>query len=253
MISYCRRSLIFLVVCLAVAIAGEAWADDTLSTKQRGEIEQVIQNYLLKNPAFMLEVFERVTRYQKEQEEKRVHNNLVRLNEDLYHDPNSVTVGSPEADVTIVEFFDYRCHYCKRNHPILTAYRSGNPGVKIVYKEYPILGPESVLASRAAIASRRQGKYWEFHDALMLVKGKLTEQRVFKLAAEVGLDVGRLRKDIRSPAISDVIQRNYRLAEALGVKGTPGFVIGDNVIPGFLSRENLQRAVSAARDGCLSC
>ena len=135
----------------------------------------------------------------------------------------------------------------------MTRYRDRNASVKIIYKEYPILGPESVLASRAAIASRKQGKYWEFHNAMMLARGKLTEQRVFKLAAEAGLDVKQLQDDIRSPAISQIIQRNYRLAEALGVKGTPGFVIGDSVIPGFLSTENLGRAVLNARESCLSC
>ena len=247
-----RRLLPMLVVCLLAIPAGSSSAE-TITAKQRGEIEKIVQDYLLQNPEFMLEVFERVTSYQKEQEDKRVRDNLVRLNEELYHDPNSVTIGNPKADVAIVEFFDYRCSYCKRNHPIITTFREGNIGVKIVYKEYPILGPESVLASRAAIASRRQGKYWEFHNALMLLRGKLTEQRVFKLAEKVGLDVTRLRNDLKSPAVDLVLQRNCRLAEALGVKGTPGFVIGDNVIPGFLSRENLERAVVDARESCLSC
>ena len=249
----CRRCWATLAVCLLLFPVGLASAAEAITTEERGKIERVIQDYLLANPEFMLEVFERVTGYQKDQESKRVRDNLVRLNDELYDDPNSAAVGSPKADVTIVEFFDYRCSYCKRNHPILTAYRDRNIGVKIVYKEYPILGPESVLASRAAIASRKQGKYWDFHNALMLARGKLTEQRVFKLAAEVGLDVKRLRDDIQSPAVNRIIQRNYRLAEALGVKGTPGFVIGDNIIPGFLSAENLERAVSNARESCLSC
>jgi len=247
------RYWITFIICILLYPAEITAAAETINAEERGKIEQVIQDYLLANPEFMLDVFERVTRYQKDRESERVRDNLVSFSDELYDDPNSVAVGSPKADVTIVEFFDYRCSYCKRNHPILTAYRDRNSGVKIVYKEYPILGPESVRASRAAIASRQQGKYWEFHNALMSTRGKLTEQRVFKLAAEVGLDVDRLRDDIRSPAVNRIIQDNYRLAKALGVKGTPGFVIGDNVIPGFLSAENLERAVLNARESCLSC
>ena len=107
-----RRLLPMLVVCLLAIPAGSSSAE-TITAKQRGEIEKIVQDYLLQNPEFMLEVFERVTSYQKEQEDKRVRDNLVRLNEELYHDPNSVTIGNPKADVAIVEFFDYRCSYCK--------------------------------------------------------------------------------------------------------------------------------------------
>ena len=227
-----RRYVVLVAVCLALILVMSPVTAQTTADEEQNRIEKIIHDYLLANPAVMLEVFDRVTRYQKNKESKRVLYNLVRLSEELYDDPDSVAVGNPEADVTIVEFFDYRCSYCKRNHPIL--------------------GPESVVASRAAIASRKQG-YWEFHNAMMLARGKLTEQRVFKLAAEAGLDVKQLQDDIRSPAISQIIQRNYRLAEALGVKGTPGFVIGDSVIPGFLSTENLGRAVLNARESCLSC
>ena len=120
-------------------------------------------------------------------------------------------------------------------------------------REFPILGPESVLASRAAIAARKQGKYWDLHHALMSTPGKLTEQHLYVLAGQVGLDVARLRRDIGAPEIDRVLQNNRRLARALGIRGTPGFVIGDTVVPGFLSRQALARAVEQAREGCLSC
>ena len=247
---------VLITVCsigLAIAQLAPASAADPLSEAQQVEVERIIEKYLLENPALMIEVLRRVTRFQKEQKEKRVRDNLVQLNGDLYDDPNSVTVGDPHAKVTIVEFFDYRCGYCKRNHPILESFLGQNLDVNIVFKEFPILGPESVFASRVAIASRKQGKYWELHNALMASQANLTERHVFALAKEVGLDLEQLRRDLALPEIDRIIRDNYRLADALGIKGTPGFVIGDNIIPGFLNKERLSLAVDEARMDCLTC
>lgn len=249
-----RRVLITVCcICFALAQPVPPSAAEPLSEAQQVEVERIIEKYLLENPAVMMEVLQRVTRFQEIQEEKRVRDTLVRLNEDLYDDPNSVTLGDPHAKVTIVEFFDYRCSYCKKNHPILKAFLETNRDVNIVFKEFPILGPESLFASRAAIASRKQGKYWELHDALMTARADLTEQQVFALAKEVGLDLARLRRDLAVPEINRIIRNNYRLADALSIKGTPGFVIGDNIIPGFLSKERLVLAVDEALTDCLTC
>ncbi len=253
MIPYRLGSVVVCVIGILLVLFAPSHAAETLSKQQHTEIERIIERYLLDNPDFMLEVLRRVTRYQEEQEAKRVRDSLVRHSDDLYGDPNSVKLGDPGANVTIVEFFDYRCGYCKRNHPIVTAFREQNRDVNVIYKEFPILGPESVFASRAAIAARKQGKYWDFHDALMSTRGKLTERHVLALAKEVGLDLVKLRRDIGTPEIDQVIQSNHRLAQALGINGTPGFVIGDNVVPGFLSTERLALAVDQARAGCRSC
>ena len=238
---------------LVLAHLAPTRASETLTEGQRGEVERIIERYLLENPDFMLKVLSRVTRHQEELEAKRVRDALVRHSDELYGDPDSVRLGDPDAPVTIVEFFDYRCGYCKRNHPIVTAFRERNRDVSVVYKEFPILGPESVLAARAAIAARKQGKYWDLHHALMSTPGKLTERHLFALAGQVGLDVARLRRDVGAPEIDGILQSNRRLARAIGIRGTPGFVIGDTVVPGFLSRQALARAVEEARDGCLSC
>ena len=123
-----RRYVVLVAVCLALILVMSPVTAQTTADEEQNRIEKVIHDYLLANPAFMIEVFDRVTRYQKNKESKRVLDNLVRLSDELYDDPDSVAVGNPEADVTIVEFFDYRCSYCKRNHPILTRYRCSAPG-----------------------------------------------------------------------------------------------------------------------------
>ena len=250
-----NRRVLITVCCVGFVLAQPTLpsATEPLSEEQQVEVERIIEKYLLENPALMMEVLRRVTHFQEAQEEKRVRDNLVRLNEDLYDNPNSVTVGDPHAKVTIVEFFDYGCGYCKRNYLILKSFLSQNRDVNIIFKELPILGPESVFASRAAIASRKQGKYWELHGALMAARTKLTEQQVFALAKEAGLDLALLHRDLAVPEIDGIIRDNYRLADALGIKGTPGFVIGDSIIPGFLNKERLGLAVDNARTDCLSC
>ena len=244
-----------MVFCIGFALVQPVptYAAEPLSQAQQFQVERIIEEYLLENPALMLKVLQHVRRFQQGKEKKRARDNLLRLNENLYDDPNSVILGDPHAKVTIVEFFDYRCGYCKKNHPIFTSFRAQNRDINVIFKEFPILGPESVFASRAAIASRKQGKYWELHDTLMTTRAELTEQHVFALAKEVGLDLARLRRDIAAPEIDSIIRNNYHLAAALGINGTPGFVIGDNIIPGFLNRERLAIAVDEARTDCLTC
>ena len=154
---------------------------------------------------------------------------------------------SPNGDVTIVEFFDYQCPYCKKSFQILQAILKKDPGIRFVYKEFPILGPQSVFASRAAIAARAQGRYAAFHDALMNAKGTLDEATVLQIAAEVGLDTRRLRSDMMAPVVTGVIERNYALARALDINGTPGFVIGDRIIAGAMEIQAIEQAVASAR------
>jgi len=168
----------------------------------------------------------------------------------LFDDGVSYVAGNPKGDVTLVEFFDYRCGYCKQVQQSVMTLIKEDPRLRVVLKELPVLGPDSVLASRAAIAALEQdkgGKYLGFHNALMSFRGQLTEAEVFRIAASSGLDVTKLKADMAAPKVEQVIRANLALAEKLGINGTPGFVIGQELIPGAISLESMRKLVQAAR------
>lgn len=151
---------------------------------------------------------------------------------DLQRDPNSPVLGNPQGDVVLVKFFDYQCPYCKAVEPKLDKLLADDRGVKIVVKEFPILGPASVVASKAALASVRQGKYAAYHHALMAYKGKLTDEVIFTTAKDVGLDVAKLRQDMNSPEVTDQLLANFNLARALKISLTPGYFVGTHELSG---------------------
>jgi protein-disulfide isomerase len=157
--------------------------------------------------------------------------------------------GNPKGDVTIVEFFDYRCPYCKEIEPVLDALLLEDRKLRIVYKEFPILGPPSVFASRTALAAKKQGKYAAFHRAMMAAKGNISDETVLKVAASVGLDTEKIKADMGAPEIDRVLKANYELAEALQIQGTPGIIIGDTLIPGAVDIATLRKDIAAARKG----
>jgi protein-disulfide isomerase len=165
----------------------------------------------------------------------------------LLSDPSSPVIGNPHANVAVVEFFDYACPYCKAAEPRLQAMLRSNQDTKLVLKEFPILTPESMIATKAALASVKQGKYTQFHQALMAYKGPLQDSVIFDTAKDVGLDVGRLRKDMTAPEITDEIIANFNLARSLRIFQTPGFVVGNHILTGPSADIDFQKAVAAAR------
>ncbi|MGH6920293.1 MAG: DsbA family protein, partial [Geminicoccaceae bacterium] len=181
-------------------------------------------------------------------EEMSETQDALRAREDqLLRDPDSPVGGNPNGDVSLVEFFDYNCPYCRRVAPTVTELEEADPDLRVVYKEFPILGPGSEFAARAALAARKQGKYVPFHNALMRATDQVTEQTVIEIAREVGLDTERLEQDMRDPAIEDAIARNLQLANALGITGTPSFVIGDRMVPGAADFRTLQGLIAEVR------
>jgi len=153
--------------------------------------------------------------------------------------------------VTIVEFFDYQCPYCKRVFPAVQTLLKTDGNIRYVFKEFPILGPQSVVAARAALAAWKldRDRYVPFHTALMQSRGRLSERKILDVAAEIGLDVERLRAAMADPGIDKVLARNAELARALDINGTPAFVIGEKVVPGAVDLETLTALVSQARGG----
>lgn len=166
---------------------------------------------------------------------------------DLLRDPATPVIGNADGDVAIVEFFDYTCSFCKAVEPRVEALLQDDPGVKLVLKEYPILTPESLIASKAALASINQGKYHEFHDALIGLSGRLTEERIFDVAADVELDVERLREEMNAPEITEQIIENFNLARALRIFQTPTFIVDNHILTGPSAEIDFPGVVAAAR------
>jgi protein-disulfide isomerase len=216
-------------------------------TAELDPFEQRVREYLLKNPEVIMEALQILQQRQRAAEAENFKRAIAERSDEILNDPAAPVGGNPAGDVTLVEFFDYNCPYCRRVAPTVTELEEADPDLRIVYKEYPILGPGSQFAARAALAARKQGKYIPFHNALMQATGQVTEATVMKVAREVGLDTGQLRADMQDSAIDEAIARNLQLADALGIDGTPSFVIGDRLVPGAVELSTLQRLVARAR------
>jgi protein-disulfide isomerase len=206
-----------------------------------------VRAYLLAHPEVIMEAIQILQQRQQAAQAEQVKGVIAARARELFHDPAAPEGGNPAGDVTLVEFFDYNCPYCRGVAPTLVELRGADPGLRLVYKEFPILGPGSEAAARAALAAERQGKYQVFHDALMHAREKLAEAEVFRIAAAVGLDLDQLKRDMADPAIEAAIARNRALAAALGIDGTPGFVIANRVVPGALERPTLEGLIAEAR------
>ncbi len=243
-----RNALAFSLAAITAVSATPALAAAEFSTEQRQAIEAIVRDYLIKNPEVMLEVLEAAKEKISGEAQAQRAAALAERRHDIFEDPNAPVVGNPQGDVTLVEFFDYRCPYCKQVAPAIEALLAEDKQLRVVYKELPVLGPESVTAARAALAARKQGKYEALHRALMQVKGQINEAAIFNAAKSAGIDVERLKRDMTAPDIDRMLQANHQLAAALDIRGTPGFVIGDEIVPGAVSIDALRQLIAAARN-----
>lgn len=197
-----------------------------------GEFERRVRDYLMENPKILVESIARLQNRQRVAKTDEIGQIIAARSDDIFNDPETPVGGNPRGDVSLVEFFDYNCPYCRRVAPILVEIEGSDPNLRIVYKEWPILGPNSEFAARAALASRNQGKYVEFHKAMMLAGGLMNESKVLEVAAAVGLDVERLKRDMEGQELRALIERNRELAQVLRISGTPSFVIGTEMLRG---------------------
>lgn len=165
----------------------------------------------------------------------------------LLSDPATLTLGNPQGDVTIIEFFDYTCPFCKAVEPRLRQLLATDKKVRLVVKEFPILHPVSLVATKAALASAKQGKYAPYHLKMMDFRGELTDQAVFDMAKDVGLDVERLRSDMNAPEIADAIILNFNLARALRIFDTPTFIIGNHLVTEASGKIDFPKEIAAVR------
>ncbi len=243
------------VVQVADAGADLATGGD-VSVAERSKIEGVVRDYLLKNPEILAEVQGAYEAKQDEQRTVQMAGALKENAQSLYKTTSSPFVGAAEPDVTVVEFFDYNCGFCRRAMPDIIKLTSGDPKVKFVFKEFPIFGKDSEAAARAALAAGKQGKYWEMHKALFEHDGKLTEESALSVAQGLGLNVEKLKADMSSAETSKEIEETRQLAEKLGIQGTPHFFVGDQVIPGAPEdlHDQLQSKIADVRkSGCSIC
>jgi protein-disulfide isomerase len=207
----------------------------------RAEIERVVQDYLLANPGLLVEMSNRLDNQQAAMADKNRRDALFEVGTAALIDPKIAYLSGPaNAKVTVAEFFDYRCPYCKASIEAVKSLE-GNPDVRVAFIERPILTPDSKLAAQAAVASRRQaGKYMPFHYALMATNGELTRERILEVAKGVGLDTDRLAKDMDDPEVLASIEASTALANKLHLEGTPTFVINDQILVGRVTPEQLR-------------
>ena len=240
-----------LLAGLLAATAAPVLAQGTakaLTPAQEQAVRKLVRDYLIENPEIIVEAMQRLRDKRQLAERERIAKVLVDYRTQIFENPRSPVTGNPKGDVTIVEFFDYQCPYCKQVMDRLLKTVEGDGKIKLVFKEFPILGPNSMFAARAALASRRQGKYFKFHELLMGFKGKLSQETVFVLAKSIGLDTKRLAKDMNDPKIRKIISRNFELAQRLKINGTPAFIIGDKLVPGAINQQQLDDYIASARD-----
>lgn len=211
------------------------------------EVARISADHLRENPEVIVEAIQAYQLRTQEAEQTARLETLESSWSEIAENGDDPVLGNPDGDVTLVEFFDYRCGYCRRAYPDLRALHDNDPNLRIVLKEFPILGPESVFASRVSLAARNQNQFADFHAAAMETEGQLTEERVLQIARDVGLDMERLRRDMDDPEIQRIIESNYAIAETLGIRGTPAFVTRGEIISGAVGRARLETAVAQAR------
>lgn len=214
---------------------------------QTKAVEKIVHDYIVAHPEVLIEAMSALDAKEAAAKKKAQTSALTKNHDAIFNDPSSFVAGNPKGDVTIVEFFDYNCGYCKHTaQPLLDAVaKDGN--VRLILKELPILGPSSVTASHAALAAAKHGKYMDLYKAFYAHKGPLDDEAVFNIAADAGLDIKKLAVEMKDPAIASTITRNEALAEAMQVHGTPAFIIGDEYYPGAKDADTLAEAIKLAR------
>jgi protein-disulfide isomerase len=226
---------------------GSAAAADPAPPPQRQQIEQIVHDYIMAHPDVLLSSLRQAEDKSHKDDEVKASKAVDEHKAEVFNDPAAPVGGNPRGDVTVVEFFDYRCPYCKQVEPSLEKMLRQDRQLRLVYKEFPILGPASETAARAALAAKAQGKYDQFHAAMMEAHGPITDETVYRVAGSVGLDIDKLKRDMAAPEVSQALKSNLKLADALDIHGTPAFVIGDKVVPGAIDLDALKGMVSNAR------
>jgi protein-disulfide isomerase len=227
----------------AFAFALPVQAQEMDETALRALILETIRD----NPQVIMEAIEILQARDAEEKAAAASLALQEQKGALQNDPNAVVLGNPDGDITIVEFFDYNCGYCRRVFPAVKALIASDDNIRVVMREWPILGEESVFAARASLASRNQGQYEAFHNALMGQQGRASQATVLSIADDLGMDIDQLRADMEAPEIDAHFAASQQLTQALGLNGTPAFVFEDQLVPGAIELEQMKELVAQIR------
>ena len=229
-----------LLTAASPAIAG-------VSSDERKAIERIIHDYLVNNPEVLLEAMQALEKRQQMASNEKARASINKYRDQIFNDASSPVGGNLKGNVTVVEFFDYNCGYCKAVHDDALKLVRDDANIRYVYKEYPILSPASTTAAKAALAARVQGKYAEAHNALMSHRGRLDDSVIMRLMGDVGLDLTKLKADMESSPVKQALESNQTLGAKLEINGTPAFIIGDELAPGAIKLDEMKRMVAEAR------
>ena len=247
------RVLAIIIALFSVITSAQAQGQNVqgLSDAQKKDVEAVIGEYLRAHPEVILDSVRAMQERDQAAQIKRQQDSLVARRQEIEKDPASPVIGNPNGTVTVTEFFDYRCGYCKAVFPSVQQLLKDDPNVRYVMKELPILTPESRIAAKLALAvwKTEPKRYQELHTRLMSAQGDFSERRIFAIAKEAGVDVERAKRGMDAPDIEQALTANMELAQALGITGTPGFVVGKQLAPGAIDYDTLKRFVAEARKG----
>jgi protein-disulfide isomerase len=248
-----RSRVVFAVLCLLALICSvSGFAQGTESGKVPAAdevLQKAIHDYILAHPEVLIQSLQIAREREQIRQEAQNKNLITSLKKELADDPMTPVRGNPNGNVTLVEFFDYRCPYCRQVEPWLQALIKNNPDLRLVEKELPILGPTSVYEERLALAAYKLGKHEQFHDAVMSKKPNIDEATILQLAGQAGLDVDRIKTDMNGPEVDAEIKRTLEIAKVLRLNGTPAFIVGSELVPGATDLETLQSLVDEARHG----
>ena len=239
----------FFAISAATLLAMPAASAQSFSTDQRHEIENIVKEYLIAHPEVLQDAQAALDKRQQEAQAQKAHEAISKDSATLFNSSHQVVLGNPNGKVTMVEFFDYNCPHCKDAVSDMLNLLKKDPDLRFVLKEFPILAQGSVDAAHVAIAVRMQDptgqKYLAFHQQVFNTRGMIDQDRALAAAREVGCDMARIEKDMKSPEVQTTIDEDMKLADAIGVDGTPSYVIGDQLIVGAVGFDKLQEKIAA--------
>lgn len=246
------QSTLSVVAILSLFISGcgtTAHESKTASTPSQDITDAAIERYIRTHPEVIVQSLQAMEAKRQAELQERQKTAVAAKQKELLHDPTSPVSGNAKGEITVVEFYDYRCGYCKKAASAVTELQKEDRRVRVVYKDFPILGEPSELAAKAALASQAQGKHQAFHEALLASHADMTKEAILKIAIRVGLDAKRLEADMADPKWQAVIEKNRALANELGISGTPGFIVGTELVPGALDLNGLKELIARAGYG----
>jgi protein-disulfide isomerase len=245
------------LLAIALCVTPQAAPAQSFSDVQRSDIEKIVREYLIAHPEVLEEAMSELSKRQAAAEAEKHQASITKNAEAIFNSPRGVTIGNKDGDVTFVEFFDYNCGYCKRAMVDMLELMKADPKLKVVLKEFPVLGQGSVEAAQVAVAVRMQDptgkKYLDFHQKLLGGRGAADKARALAAAKEAGLDMAKLEKDLGSQEVRATLEENLKLAESLGMNGTPSYVIGKQIVIGAVGVDSLMEKISNARCGKATC